>query len=111
MLEAGDRQQDADEEHDRALSMRVSAWASVSGTAHMLVLVAVNDLADQPDDAEPEQHAHEGRQMRDGLEGGHGDQRRRARDRTSGCARTTLTRLQAVVPRRRRDGPALQPEG
>ena len=74
MFERGDRQQDADEEHDRAHVDPRQRMRERQRPLVMLVLVAMNQLADQPEDAEPEQDAHEGRQMRDRLEGGHRDQ-------------------------------------
>ena len=40
----------------------------------LVLLVAVDQLADQPEDAEAEQDAHEGGQMGDGLEDRHRDQ-------------------------------------
>ena len=40
----------------------------------LVLLVAVEQFADQPEDAEAEEDAHEGRQMGDGLEDRHADQ-------------------------------------
>ena len=96
MFEAGDREQDAEEEHDRAHVDPRQRMRERQRTADMLVLVAMNDLADQPHDAEPEQDAHEGRQVRDRLEGGHRDQ-------------YAEPEIEHQVPLERLDTPAIRP--
>src|SRR5574343_676930 len=66
--------QDADEKDQRT---HVDFGQRVGQRQVLLVLVflvAMDDIADQPEDAEAEQDAHERRQMGDRLEGRYGDQ-------------------------------------
>jgi hypothetical protein len=74
VFQCGDRQQDADEEHD---GTHVDATEGMHQGQVLLVfilLLAVNQVADQPENAQAEQDAHEGRQVGDGLESGNRDQ-------------------------------------
>ena len=71
VLQGRNRQQDADEEHDRAHVDPRQRVNQGKALLFVLFLVAVDQFADQPENAEAKQDPHERRQVGDRLEGRH----------------------------------------
>ena len=74
VLQGGHRQQDADEEDDRAHVDLLEGAHQGQVLLGLIVLLAVDQFAHQPEDAQTEEDAHERGQMGDGLEYRHRDQ-------------------------------------
>ncbi len=74
VLERRHGQQDADEEGDRPHVDARERMDQGEGMLRIVILMPMNQVADEPEYTEPEQDAHERREVRDGLEHRHSDQ-------------------------------------
>ena len=78
VLKARDRQKDADEKHHRAHVDAAESMHEGQRLLGVILLVAMDEVAHQPQDAQPEEDAQKGRQMGCGLEGWNGHQNAQA---------------------------------
>ncbi len=99
MFQCGDRQQDADEEHQRAHVDLAQRMHEGEALLVCIFLVAMDEVARQPEHAEPEQDAQERGQVREGLEDRDGHQYAQPQDEHQISLET-----RRVVFKRRRGG-------